>query len=186
MYSQWPLTPGAGQFRVLVLHPPSTGGGNDQLHGSLVVANLKHEKGRFETLSYVWGSSNLPRATILVDRTSLQITASLGSFLRYLRRNDRPLRLWADGICINQEDDEEKSEQVALMADIYKSYSQVNVWLPDPTYDVGSTPRHKNVSSLRGLFSLMAGDHFHDVPGYHVYKRTRRLKFTETAEFDAL
>ncbi|KAK1849672.1 hypothetical protein CCHR01_07727 [Colletotrichum chrysophilum] len=183
---RWPLTPGAGQFRILVLHPQTTDGGGGQLHGSLVVANLKHEKGRFETLSYVWGSSTLPRTTILVDRTSLQITASLGSFLRYLRRNDRPLRLWADGICINQDDDEEKSEQVALMADIYKSCSQVNVWLPDPTHNVGTTPRNKSVSSLGGLCSLIAGDHFHDVPGYHGSERTGRLKFTETAEFGAL
>ena len=34
-----------------------------------------------------------------------------------------------DAICINQENDEEKSSQVAMMADIFKRAQRVTVWL---------------------------------------------------------
>lgn len=186
VYSRWPLTRGAGQFRILILHPSTRCGGDDQVHGSLVVAKLKHEKGKFETLSYVWGSDTLPKKTAFIDGIPFQITTSLDFFLRYLRRTDRPLLLWADGICINQEDDDEKSEQVALMADIYKLCSHVHVWLPDPTDAINTTNRTKSNRSLGGLFSLIAGNHFHDIPGYRVVENTHELTFEETDEFLSL
>jgi tetratricopeptide (TPR) repeat protein len=55
-------------------------------------------------------------------------------FLRrddYWSRADSPTEraVWADAICINQEDTEEKSEQVKLMALIYSRASQVVIWL---------------------------------------------------------
>lgn len=38
-------------------------------------------------------------------------------------------RLWADAICINQEDEEEKSRQIARMSDIYRFADTVYAWL---------------------------------------------------------
>ncbi|RYP33988.1 hypothetical protein DL767_004509 [Monosporascus sp. MG133] len=40
-----------------------------------------------------------------------------------------PRSLWADAVCINQQDDAEKTKQVASMADIYRQASSVLVWL---------------------------------------------------------
>ncbi|KXX81060.1 Heterokaryon incompatibility protein 6, OR allele [Madurella mycetomatis] len=40
--------------------------------------------------------------------------------------------LWADAICINQDDKEEKTAQVPLMGDIYTNCSKVIVWLGQP------------------------------------------------------
>jgi hypothetical protein len=37
--------------------------------------------------------------------------------------------IWADGICINQEDDIEKGHQVRFMREIYESAAQVTFWL---------------------------------------------------------
>jgi hypothetical protein len=37
--------------------------------------------------------------------------------------------LWVDAICINQQDDDEKTEQLTRMADIYNRAFNVNVWL---------------------------------------------------------
>ena len=40
---------------------------------------------------------------------------------------DQPL--WIDAICLNQEDDEEKSKQVPRMSDIYSLAEEVIFWL---------------------------------------------------------
>jgi hypothetical protein len=39
--------------------------------------------------------------------------------------------LWADTICINQTDDQEKSLQVPLIAKIYGQAEEVLIWLGD-------------------------------------------------------
>ncbi|KAI9779440.1 MAG: hypothetical protein M1839_007405 [Geoglossum umbratile] len=50
-------------------------------------------------------------------RTSLRTTVTNQAYI------------WVDAICINQSDDLEKAEQVALMGDIYKSAQSVVIWL---------------------------------------------------------
>lgn len=46
-----------------------------------------------------------------------------------LRRTDRLRILWADAVCINQKDMEERGSQVGLMARIFSEASRVLVWL---------------------------------------------------------
>jgi hypothetical protein len=61
----------------------------------------------------------------------------LHTLYKFMRRNnywshaDSPTErvVWADAICINQQDVEEKSHQVKLMASIYSRASQVVIWL---------------------------------------------------------
>ena len=36
---------------------------------------------------------------------------------------------WIDSICINQEDDEERTQQVSIMRMIYQQASKVTIWL---------------------------------------------------------
>ena len=57
----------------------------------------------YTALSYVWGDANDNR-NISVDGKSIEITASLELVLRYLRDDKRELKVWADGICIDQND----------------------------------------------------------------------------------
>lgn len=40
--------------------------------------------------------------------------------------------LWVDALCINQKDLEEKSQQVSIMQHIYKSATEVAMWLGEP------------------------------------------------------
>lgn len=71
-----------------------------------------------ETISYVWGSSNKTKRLWCAGKT-IPITVNLRDVLRRVRLPDAPRTLWADSICINQEDRKEKSEQVALMGLIF-------------------------------------------------------------------
>ncbi|KAK8931610.1 hypothetical protein H634G_04144 [Metarhizium anisopliae BRIP 53293] len=71
-----------------------------------------------ETISYVWGSSNKTKRLLCAGKT-IPITVNLRDVLRRVRLPDAPRTLWADSICINQEDRKEKSEQVALMGLIF-------------------------------------------------------------------
>jgi predicted AAA+ superfamily ATPase len=54
---------------------------------------------------------------------------SLESALRQFRQRNEVVVLWVDAICINQFDNEERTQQVALMGDIYSQSKEVVIWL---------------------------------------------------------
>ncbi|KAG9228491.1 heterokaryon incompatibility, partial [Amylocarpus encephaloides] len=64
-------------------------------------------------LSYVWGDP-APVKLIVCNEKRMLITKS------FLWKEGRAVYLWADGICINQLDVEEKTCQVKLMGEIYR------------------------------------------------------------------
>jgi len=91
----------------------------------------------YVALSYTWGSAapndsmtaerNCP---VICDGQIVHVTENLWIALRAI--NVPGAYMWADGLCINQEDVSERSSQVALMGHIYSNASQVLVWLgPD-------------------------------------------------------
>jgi hypothetical protein len=59
----------------------------------------------------------------------LSITRNLDIALRHLRSRSEPRSIWVDAICINQKDNQEKSEQVASMFAIYDLARRVLMWL---------------------------------------------------------
>lgn len=84
----------------------------------------------FEALSYVWGDPKVT-TTITCNGHPLDITINLSRALQRLIQLGSHL-IWADAICINQLDLEERSHQVPLMGDIYEAASRVMIWLgPD-------------------------------------------------------
>ena len=60
---------------------------------------------------------------------SFYIRSNLEHALREFRLEDKPLVLWCDAICINQSDNEEKSQQIQKMVKIYHRASEVAIWL---------------------------------------------------------
>jgi hypothetical protein len=46
-----------------------------------------------------------------------------------LRTANEPLKFWIDAISINQEDDNERTHQVRQMVEIYKSATQMFIWM---------------------------------------------------------
>ncbi|CZR55616.1 uncharacterized protein PAC_05504 [Phialocephala subalpina] len=89
---------------------------------SLIQASLEELEDdiieHYIALSYVWGDPTLS-CSALVDGRRVRITPSLDCALRHLREPNKILRLWADGICINQNDVEDRNQQVRLMGSVY-------------------------------------------------------------------
>ena len=116
-----PLT--RGQIRLLDLLP---GAGAAPLAAELVVVRLDDcgpnpDAGTsFEALSYVWGDSK-KSCRLTTSEGYLDLTESLHRFLLQLRLNDNRRLLWADALCINQNDTREKESQVSLMAGIFST-----------------------------------------------------------------
>ena len=97
------------------------------------------EKGiPYKALSYNWGDTqHEPRAgvpRVFVDGHQINLTESLYSALRHIRRPDQNIFLWVDAICINQDDLREKGHQVKQMGYIYKAAEEVLIWL-GPGYE---------------------------------------------------
>ncbi|KAF2870557.1 heterokaryon incompatibility protein-domain-containing protein, partial [Massariosphaeria phaeospora] len=118
------------EIRVIKIAP---GRWDDELFCRLKVVSLdRFLSPRYDTLSYTWGSSKTTR-TIRVDKQSVDVSANLFIALRALRRTFRTVTIWADALCIDQENNSEKSTQVALMGRIYKQGRQtwVSFGCPD-------------------------------------------------------
>jgi hypothetical protein len=82
----------------------------------------------YEALSYVWGAPN-PPTEILCNGESILVGSGLANALTRLRLSNSTRILWADALCVNQKDNEEKSHQVPLMGRIYSLAKRVIVWL---------------------------------------------------------
>ncbi|KAF2035327.1 hypothetical protein EK21DRAFT_96601 [Setomelanomma holmii] len=118
--------PKDGTFRFLTLLP---GVGDAPLECNLHTAKLAGSQ--FEAISYVWGTK-IRDQKILCDGQTVLVTPNLAWVLRRVRLPNKPRTLWADSICIHQDDPEEKGHQVALFGDIYRAAQRVLVCLgPD-------------------------------------------------------
>lgn len=114
------------EIRLLVLQP-----GSEDVHFVLRHANLEGRPD-YEAISYCWGDPTDTR-TVYCDDKPLQVTNSLFTALKQLRHADQPRILWADAICINQQDVPEKIAQVRLMSRIYSQPTRILIWLGDDT-----------------------------------------------------
>ncbi|TPX11799.1 uncharacterized protein E0L32_007536 [Thyridium curvatum] len=150
-------------IRVLVLLP---GKREAQLTATARLLNLD-DSGRepYTALSYTWGDAHFPE-TISVDEEIIPITTNLHDALCHIRREDQPVTIWVDAVCINQEGVVERSSQVAFMDEIYLSCEAVYIWLgvgdnATPTGTPGSERDH---------FALVRhfrdDKHFFELPGY--------------------
>ncbi|OAG06260.1 HET-domain-containing protein, partial [Paraphaeosphaeria sporulosa] len=119
-------TPGPDYIRLLYLHPIAENPA--ELRGTLKFHKL-NEPMVYEAISYAWGEFPKFNQVIVLDGKILKITDNLYSALMAFSRPYGVRVLWADAICINQTDTTEKSQQVALMAEIYSKANLVQVWL---------------------------------------------------------
>jgi len=69
--------------------------------------------------------------TIRCNTQDILVTLNLSTALHAIWASSPHLHLWADALCINQYDNEEKCAQVARMQEIYSRATCVRVWLGD-------------------------------------------------------
>ena len=131
------------EIRLCVL---DSGAINDPLTCAMRTVSLK-EHPVYETLSYAWGDPILNNEIVANGRV-IKITKNLHTALRYLRKSDEPRVIWADGICINQSDLDERSFQVRMMGDVYQQGEKLQIWLGEAEEILSefgrSTPLHNN------------------------------------------
>lgn len=103
---------GAGHYK----YP---GNGIGMLSAILFSVPLAGSESEYHALSYTWGKDEKTEA-IHTNFGLIPITANLDSSLRRLLLDYGPgICVWADALCINQEDSKEKSKQIRLMPSIY-------------------------------------------------------------------
>ncbi|KAJ8112468.1 hypothetical protein OPT61_g5172 [Boeremia exigua] len=110
-------------FRYMVLLPGVSG---DPLRCSLHTSHL--DQARFEAVSYVWGTDHRTH-DIVCDGKVMKITSNLYKVLQRVRLPDTSRNIWADSICINQKNLQEKSRQVTIMGRIYRKAERVLIYM---------------------------------------------------------
>jgi phage FluMu protein Com len=108
-----PLVSAQKEIRILKIYPGLT---EEPLRCSLQPASL--DDARYSALSYCWGDGN-DRRDIAVNGRIISVTKNLENALRHLKNRAQDVAIWADAICINQQDLAEKSIQVGMMGNIY-------------------------------------------------------------------
>lgn len=82
----------------------------------------------YEAISYSWGHPS-EKTNITCDGKTILIPNNLNDFLLRTRALGRTRILWIDSVSINQNDDVEKSSQVAAMRHIYEKSKRALIWL---------------------------------------------------------
>lgn len=114
-------------IRVAELLP---GDGSDPIVCQILTADFTSMPS-YEAISYAWGDVNSSRH-VICDGKVIKVTENLYSALIHLRFSDKSRYLWADALCINQDDIPERGLQVRQMQKIYRIARKVLIWLgPD-------------------------------------------------------
>ncbi|KAI1322124.1 heterokaryon incompatibility protein-domain-containing protein [Xylariaceae sp. FL0255] len=120
----YPLSIHRNEIRLLIIEPAISP--DDHLRCRLDYVSLDDTNNDFVALSYTWGGtepSSSNKHVLLNDRW-IAVTTNLHRALSDLRSR-RYLTVWADSLCINQHDLEERSQMVLRMGVIYRSAKMV-------------------------------------------------------------
>jgi hypothetical protein len=115
---------GEDEIRLLILGP---GNKSDPIYCHLKHANLS-ENPVYEAVSYMWGTDQ-PSYPINISGYTEHVRENLHDALIQLRRTHGIRVLWIDALCINQDNDQERNQQVAQMGMIYSKAENVCISL---------------------------------------------------------
>jgi hypothetical protein len=120
-------------FRILRLSPAPDDNPDYPISGMLETYP-RDECPEYETTSYMWagedGDNTACRPVFLGPNWDVLLqTRNCWNMLQYLRSRTVQHNIWVDAICINQQNDSERSNQVAVMGQIYRNCFRVVVYL---------------------------------------------------------
>lgn len=139
-----PLPDGGDSIRLLKVLPYSDLAG--PVRCQLVNATTKDE---YTALSYTWGSPN-SEFEIQVNGCILTVRRNLWEFLTRVSVSPEyeDQTFWIDAVCINQQDDRDKSIQVGRMGKIYEAACHVIIWLAPADSQKDGFPRRFPISQI--------------------------------------
>lgn len=147
-YHHSPL-PSPHHIRLLELLRCSDRG--DSLTGTMRIVNIvddddidDEEIFPYVALSYRW-SEDASEELILDGKGIIRISKDLDAALRRFRYASALRWIWVDAICINQQNNAEKSMQIPLMAHIFRGASRVMIWLGNRAEDADLLRRTKSL-----------------------------------------
>lgn len=137
MFTREPLAEPTKEIRLLRLEPHNSN--DDEIRCNLFIRRFEPRwihigKGEvgfdYNAISYSWGEKTESHY-IRIHSKRLPVTKNCHYALLQARKHHSWLKepLWIDAICINQDDQEEKSKQVYMMADIYACASNTLISL---------------------------------------------------------
>ncbi|KAH8656697.1 heterokaryon incompatibility protein-domain-containing protein [Tricladium varicosporioides] len=126
----------SNSIRLLQILPS---GSDTAIECSLIETRLNEGCVQYEALSYTWGDATETRIEIACDGMPIQIRRNLYYALKRLRKQDIPRLIWVDAVCINQDNDVERGEQVKLMGNIYEKAETVLLWLGEDIHKQATT-----------------------------------------------
>jgi hypothetical protein len=102
---------------------------SDKVLFDFVSGRLYDFRDRYIAVSYCWGTKKPDRCVVLTDTSYITVTENVETLMRHLISTSKEGLIWIDAICINQQDNAEKSSQIQLMKDVYAGARKVEVWL---------------------------------------------------------
>ncbi|KAK2005688.1 HET-domain-containing protein, partial [Colletotrichum eremochloae] len=102
------------------------------LRCSIIQRQRSTQSEAYSALSYTWGTYEFTRTLEIEsdgDTSYMRITLNLDTALRQFRASVKEICLWIDAICLNQNDEVEKAQQIPLMGHIYGEAKMVHIWL---------------------------------------------------------
>ncbi|KAK6855651.1 hypothetical protein PG995_007802 [Apiospora arundinis] len=100
---------------------------DESLHCLLKLANLKKSP-PFQAISHACNPHGDVK-TILINGAPVPISNNLLLALQHVQRQDEPVTIWIDALCINTADLEEKSAQMSQLGSIFKASGRTFIWL---------------------------------------------------------
>lgn len=126
-----PLANTINTIRLIRLNPQSyyhsSGTPSDILRCELMHA-VRGRCPSYTAVSYAWGKTSTT-SPLIIGRQPYEVSINVEQVLRQLLHNENDTFVWVDQICINQQDDAEKSDQVKQMRYIYSEAEMVIAWL---------------------------------------------------------
>ena len=128
VFSYKPLAFSTKEIRLLIVQP---GQKEDLIQCNIIHTDIGAPKfSPYETISYCWGDAT-KTSVIILEKHPITVPASTAEALRCVRIVDAPRTVWLDAVCINQNNNDERAQQVAMMGDIYRKGSKNLVCLGD-------------------------------------------------------
>ena len=131
----------ADTIRLVVLEPARSEAA--PLKCSIATTSLAQQHLEYYAVSYFWGDQQVTQPLEIRDQAGhtshLRVTPNVDEVLRRFRSPKGQQRLWIDAVCINQDDELEKAQQIPEMGRIYGQAKEVFIWLGPGHFHTGLT-----------------------------------------------